>query len=128
MATRCPRGQNKPVSSVATRPLVGYMAFNHITNAMALTEGHSPWFKGVQAAIYNTTGREGTLFKDAASALIYIDRTIKGGRREWKRMRTEDGLDPDWRKSSWKWLFRQTWSVVPMFMALPSEHPIKEAR
>ncbi len=101
------------------RPLIGYMAFNHATNAMALI--------GTPKHIHNSIGKQATVFKDANSARVWIDRTIKAGRKEWSKECVRDGNPKHWRESTWKWLFRQTWSVVPVYYALQSEH-IKEPR
>lgn len=111
-----------PRSSVSKRRFIGYMAFCHATGAMALMSGYSPWLRGMKVQISNATGKEATLFADAESARRWVDRTIKSGRREWQRRFVSGEVSGDWHTSNWKWLFRQTWSVVPCFMALPGEH------
>lgn len=120
------RPDHPPVSTEPKRKLVGYMAFNHATGAMCLAAGYGLWGPKASTQIYSMASNlEGTLFHNIGSALVWIDRTIKRGRREWAINSLKNGGPVSWRESDWKWLFRQTWSVVPVFMALTDEHPIK---
>jgi len=100
------------------------MAFNHATGAMKLCDGYSPWLKGMKRQIFAGAGadKEATVFKDPSSALLWIRRTIQQGRTEWKRRCREDGTATRWQDSDWKWLHRETWSVIRVFVALNSEH------
>src|SRR4051812_8484787 len=111
----------KTVSVVSGRELLGYMAFNHATGGMTLATSYSIGSKRGTQMICNLGYKaEGTLFTDSCSAALWISRTIQAGRREWWKYQMRNGGSVSWRESDWKWLHRQTWSVVPVFRALPN--------